>query len=577
MNFFYNVGKALWSQPTANIPGEAPGAAPDPVQEVGLAALAAQQHSNCTVLPTLNCADSIEWRNQLVKSAKHNIIVSGNYCGGKAFDEFLDLIAGRMEEVPTLKVVIIGHPKFVKDMPRAKSNPHENLTKISNLKSLYPNRFCFVESPDIKFNGKTVTNHTKCTVIDYGKYYMQGGSAIKDNFALTGKDDETTQAFLKKYWNSNGEQPDPIEDEENIADDFALIPYADEEAIGNDGFMDKIIPGNFRDEDFVFKCSDDDPKSGIKMYQEALYLAFKWDQHAKGTLPSESWELDDLYASKDAKVLALLKEYPALAKNEWADLFRTFPELRKDYTSEKIEAKASQMTPHVLYSMMGTPIPDLKNIDSAVVESFDRSERKVSDVATRLFFTGPEQDVSPYLKAMIEAVDHAEREIIIDQMYFQPPHELRIALQRAVNERGVKIILITAGLTENCPNGQLFFGHRNRWKYFKLMQSLPKDKQNLVTVYEYAQRKKGLHKKVVIVDDQVFAGSSNMGTKSLKLMGDHEMNFQAKSQELVDRMKQEIIDDDIQHSLKIENPTDMITYKNQAMAAIHRVGASLWG
>lgn len=551
MNYLYNIGKSIL--PAALRPSNA--AAPDQVAQ-------AVQQATCTVLPTLNCADTIEWRNELIKYAKHNIIVSGNYCGGKAFDDFLDLVRARMEEVPELKVIVIGHPKFVKNMPRAKSNPHQNLTKIKELNEAFPTRFCFIESPDIKFNGKTVTNHTKCTVIDYGKFYMQGGSAIKDNFALTGKDDQTTEQFLKRYWRENPPGHELIQEKEEEEHIENL-----EEAIGNDGFLDKIIPGNFRDQDFVFRCGD----IGTKMYQEALYLAYKWDCHAKGSLPLEYWDLEELSDS------SLFKEYPALAKNNWADLFKTFPELRKDYTPAKIDAQASQKSPYVLYSMLATPLPDLRQIETAEVPLFDRTERKVANVAVQLFFTGPEQIESPYLKQMMEAVARAEREIIIDQMYFQPPHELRVALERAVVERNVAITIITAGLTKDCPNGQLFFGHRNRWKYYKLINSLPDDKKSKVTVYEYAQVKKGLHKKVTIVDDTVFAGSSNMGTKSLKLMSDHEMNFQARSQELVDLIKREIIEDDVAHSQLVEDPHGIISTNNQMMAAVHRAGAYLWG
>ena len=63
--------------------------------------------SQCEALPTEHSADTEQWRKKLIASAKENILISGNYCGGNAFDELLDDIAARMKEQPKLKAVIV--------------------------------------------------------------------------------------------------------------------------------------------------------------------------------------------------------------------------------------------------------------------------------------------------------------------------------------------------------------------------------------------------------------------------------------------------------------------------------------
>ncbi len=542
-----------------------------------------QKRFECSIVPTLHCADTVEWRKKLIMSAQHNIIISGNYCGGKAFDDVLKLINKQMKKLPDLQVVIIGHPRFIKDQPNVKNNPHENITWINKLKEKYPDRFCFVESPDSYYGTKKITNHTKCTVIDYGKYFIQGGSGIQDNFSLTGVDDQTVDDYLdaergysiekdrkgrpyslddlkisqilrtkhQKAYNSNK----LIHDDISINSKFKIKKY--EDASGNNGLADLFIPKIFRDQDFVFKSLDH--KLGKKVCQEALYLAYKWDKHSNRKsifgkhLPGESWDLNDIIY--DYNPSRIIKEYPALSNSS---------ESSQEICSED----------NVLYSMLKTPLPDLESIDTFVFE-FDHSHRKVDSVFVKMFFTGPEQSESPFEREIIKKINKAENEIIIDQMYFQPTDNLMNAIIEA-GKRGVNITIITAGVTKDCSNSQLFFGPRNKYNYHYLVNSLPEELRSNVKVYEFSQKGKGLHKKVLIVDDHLFAGSSNMGYKSLALMGDHEMNFDAKSQELIDKIKEYIVEKDIFYSKRVENP-ETISVRTKLIAGFHSLGSRIWG
>ncbi len=84
-------------------------------------------HKDCDVIATTDCKDTDVWRKKLIQVAKHNIVISGNYCGGKAFDELLQAIDLRMSQVKDLKVVIIAHPKFLQDIKSQNIRNHESL------------------------------------------------------------------------------------------------------------------------------------------------------------------------------------------------------------------------------------------------------------------------------------------------------------------------------------------------------------------------------------------------------------------------------------------------------------------
>lgn len=509
----------------------------------------------CSVLPTLHCADTNEMRNELVRKAEHNIVISGNYCGGKPFDELLEIIERRMEEVPSLDVVIIAHPKFIKDHEDAKGNSYRNKTLIDKLRRKFPDRFSLVESPDGWFGAKKITNHTKCTVIDYGKYFIQGGSGIKDNFCLTGVDDQTVEQYRREREaaSSGSESSRPRSSSGGtdssslgsaVAVDTGGAEAPVEEAAGSDGVLDLFIPGNFRDQDFVFSCPDRDLKAGVKMYEQALRLAQKWERynHSEGSLPPEQWETHS---------------NPTGGLREVAS-----------------SGQASSQSSTVVERMLRTPLPrDLGTVRTDYSE-FERSQRKVEDVAVRLFFTGPEDTMSPYEGAMVRRIYQAKSSILIDHMYFQPTKAVMDALICAAS-RGVKVAIVTAGITKGCPNGQYFFGPSNRYNYSYLVNSLPEKARENVEVYEYKQKKKGLHKKVMIVDDFVLAGSSNMGYKSLALSGDHEMNFEAESEKFAEQTKR-IVFQDMSKSVRVMQP-GRISFKNRCTAAFHSAGARLWG
>jgi hypothetical protein len=469
----------------------------------------------CEALPTDHCADTELWREELIKGAEHNILVSGNYCGGKSFAKFLDAVEARIKEKPNLKVVIISSPNFIQN---------GNLDKVKRFQKIYPQNFSLVDSPDIWHvtNGvKKSTNHTKCMVIDYGKYFILGGSGIKDNFAQTGLDDLTKEQFVAQRKGG------------------AVQAASEEDPNKEDGFLGRMIPGNFRDMDFVFHSSGDVNPSGCQVYKQMLLLCHRWEQY--NNMLNQPTVREQLDVSK----LGVFTNKP------------TIPDAEDS----------------VVVQLLKTPIPVWKKITTRV-PAFDQSTKKSSDAWFQVFASGPEHDSSKFAAELKKKIERAQKRIVINHMYFQPTAEIMNALIAAA-KRGIKIELITSGVYENCPNSHYVFGPRNKYNYAYLVNSLPESARENVKIYEYQQHKKGNHKKVVIIDDTVIAGSSNLGYKSLVTTSDHEINFFASSKQFAEETYK-VCKVDIDRSKEVTGRITL-TVGEYVKAALHRLMAPLIG
>jgi phosphatidylserine/phosphatidylglycerophosphate/cardiolipin synthase-like enzyme len=213
----------------------------------------------------------------------------------------------------------------------------------------------------------------------------------------------------------------------------------------------------------------------------------------------------------------------------------------------------------------------LKEVQTENILGF--STQATKNVSMRYFFTGPEDFQSSWEKALVDRIKNAKNQIVITQMYFHPTNQLLDALRQTAN-RGVKTTLITSTGGKNSAHSEKFFGHRNLVCLHDLYHRVDQNKKKNLQFYAYKQGKNGLHKKVVIVDDYICAGSSNMGEKSLVLTGDHEMNFEAQSRALID-VAMQIVETDKHFSTKITSPS--ITVSNRFWALIHSLGANKWG
>jgi hypothetical protein len=521
--------------------------------------------SNCDVLAMKDSRETHEWRKKLISVAQHNIVISGNYCGGHAFDEILTAIDERMKEVPLLQVVIIAHPKFIENN---RSRNIRNRDLLQRLTEQYHGRFQLVRSPDSFLGSKRITNHTKCTVIDYGKYFIQGGSGIKDNFVRKGKlhkhgQQESTPLRAKDDIGTDAKPPLKT-GRKFIADDIGLMPqHREEETVAANGsFLERALPSAFRDQDFVFLGREVN-KVGEKVFQEALYLAYKWDQYGiRKHLSPDTWDLDKL-SDRDS----LFERYPALS--------RSLPIKDEEPLKESDEQpQDGHIDEPALYRLLKTPIPQESTEPPHISPLLDiDARRRAQNVPVRTFFTGPEDRESDWQKTLLNRIEGATHRVVIDQMYFQPPTKLLKAIADAAN-RGVQVTIVTSTGGKLAPRSDRFFGPRNRYNLYSLYSAVKKQNRKNLEMHAFFQAKNGLHKKVVIVDDYVLAGSSNMGTKSLELTGDHEMNFEAHSHKLAEKTL-EIVNKDIRCSRPMKKVK--INVQQRMQAAFHRAGAFFWG
>lgn len=516
----------------------------------------------CQAIPTEHCADTEVWREDLIKAAEHNIVLSGNYCGGTSFANFLRLVEAQIKKKPHLKVIILSSPNFIKN---------GNAKTIQKLSTQFPNNFSLVESPDIwhvSTGLKKSTNHTKCTVIDYGKYFILGGSGVKDNFAQTGLDHLTKDEFLKNQARQreifgreialkgdmcssdlidlpeqppelptlpiSGETVFPLTNASQLpSSTLSLNPNAD------DGFIGKLIPGNFRDMDFVFRCEGGKNSIGKQVYKQMLLLCHRWQQ------------------------------YNRMLNNSFEPHHFNVNQLGV-FTGRSTEINQED---NLVIQLLKTPIPNWDSIKTKV-PYFDDSKKKSSDVACQIFASGPEHNFSKFAQELEKRIQSAKKRIVINHMYFHPSQRIMKALIEAA-ERGVNIKIITSGIYKDCPSSHFAFGPRNKCNYAYLINSLSEERKEAVEVYEFQQIKKGNHKKVILIDDRVIAGSSNLGYKSLETASDHELNFFARSKQFAEETMK-ICDLDIQYSKKIENPT-ILTTSDYFQAFLHKMMAPLIG
>ena len=554
------------------------------------------ESKNIQMLPTAHSAETHDWRKALIQAAEHNIVISGNYCGQSAFDEILVLIREKLETNENLKVVIISSPNFVKDVPEKNI---ENQSLIAELKQRYPSQFSVVYTPDawlmeVGVGCKKVTNHTKYFGIDWGRYYIMGGSAIKDNFNMSGtdsitkilSDEENAQlarfeellSNLQEEWRRPNADPAMIREKIHEFIDFgeslkhalshspnfsreytplleklssipqlfreeferqipfgfnpgplnfsSQITYSSIDAYDDNAFA-MVIPGNFRDMDFVFSDPNDRYSSGRQLFLEMVRMAYYWDAL------NASHENNQAISSFTPTEVAHL---PIFTQKEQQD---------------------PKSTDSVTHRIMREPMPERSKVHTQKVEGFE--EAQIGSV--QMLYQGPEQlsGTNEFSSKVLELIKNAKEKIVIDHMYFCPTDAMMEALKKAIEERGVQVEIITCAKTDNCPNNQKFFGPYNKWNWVKLANQLsPEHRQNL-KVFLFAEKQKGLHKKVIVFDEEtVLAGSSNLGYKSLVTASDHEINFVAKSKGFAEKTLK-ICEQDKKLSKEITDTTEIST------------------
>ncbi len=213
----------------------------------------------CSGFPTINGPDSQSWKEELIKAARKSIVMSGCYCGGRTFDTTLDLMAERMALLPELKIEIIASSQMITS---------ENLARIARIGERFPNQFnCLITDEVFPYVSPTTntltlsTNHTKAMVIDYGTYFMLGGSGIVSSWA---EQDGTT-----------------------LPTNVEIKP----------GCMNKLFDAVFkmrayRDMDFVFRSEINGAGTRLHVEMTKLIERMRYRDTSEVRIPDSDWALE---------------------------------------------------------------------------------------------------------------------------------------------------------------------------------------------------------------------------------------------------------------------------------------------
>ncbi len=148
--------------------------------ENGILPLSELSEPHCAGFATRDGIDSHRWKLELIRAAKHSIFLSGCYCGGRSFDEALDVMRDEMRIKPELKTSILASEMFITE---------QNRMRINAMKEEFPTRFEVVETPEIfpylseRDELFFTTQHTKALMIDYGSAFLVGGSGMVSPWA----------------------------------------------------------------------------------------------------------------------------------------------------------------------------------------------------------------------------------------------------------------------------------------------------------------------------------------------------------------------------------------------------------
>jgi len=198
--------------------------------------------------------------------------------------------------------------------------------------------------------------------------------------------------------------------------------------------------------------------------------------------------------------------------------------------------------------------------EKSVVNKFETSERK-RDLPTsqiKLIIGGPHQQQNAITQEYTRLLKEAKEEIIISNLYFCPVEAIFNELLKAVN-RGVKLTILTNGVSETAPDYNKFFCWANRIHYVPMFYgktfhfwdawSIAHVKVKNTRIFEYHVKDVLLHKKMMVVDGRFsIVGSYNLGYRSD--MGDYELIVVSDSKEVAEDLKR-VHDKDLNYSREI--------------------------
>jgi cardiolipin synthase A/B len=161
-----------------------------------------------------------------------------------------------------------------------------------------------------------------------------------------------------------------------------------------------------------------------------------------------------------------------------------------------------------------------------------RAKKTVALPKERIFFTGPGLGWNPFMRALREDLRRA-KDVQIIVAYFLPPWRLRRALMRAAR-RGAKVRLILPAKSDVQLS---MLAAQSLYRRFL---------KSRIGIYEYQPQI--LHAKMIIVDDVVYVGSSNLDPRSLHI--NYELMIRFENKKMTDEARA-IFSKNLEHSRRM--------------------------
>ena len=164
------------------------------------------------------------------------------------------------------------------------------------------------------------------------------------------------------------------------------------------------------------------------------------------------------------------------------------------------------------------------------------------DSYINIIYNNPLSNENSYYELIKKKLIECKKSVTICHMYFNLPDDLLNILKQKINDN-VKVTIITSLPHDKSSIITYFYSINNKCKLFKL--------NNLhLNNYGYVQPYTTYHKKIIIIDDEIIAGNSNLGYKSF-INSDFEINFVIPITKLTNDINT-IIDNDIKYSIKYD-------------------------
>ena len=271
----------------------------------------------CSGFPTKDGPDSQYWKEELIRAARKSILLSGCYCGGRAFERTLHLLVEQMRTYPELQVQILASDVMFTP---------ENQVQADAIQKEFPTQFTCLKTPEIipfvspVNNAFTMsTNHTKALVIDYGRFFIVGGSGIVSSWS----------------------------EQEGLIEPVTFEKKTGCMSVTMDLFF-KIKA--FRDMDFVFRSELNG--AGTRLYVEMakLFERLRYRQSGEMVVPVSNWE--EQLASLESSCEPF-ERHPLKAEGMQVACYASGPEqIENDFLAEfirQVDAATTSIVVNNLY------------------------------------------------------------------------------------------------------------------------------------------------------------------------------------------------------------------------------------